>query len=73
MQPSTNIELPRYSKEELDACLQFFRTRGVLTKGNVADYMFHSGLPTVSVERGIRLIFNDKLFSVDKKKNPGAF
>ncbi|XP_020629579.1 28S ribosomal protein S29, mitochondrial-like isoform X2 [Orbicella faveolata] len=30
--PFTNIEVPRYSKEELDACLQFFKKRGVLTK-----------------------------------------
>jgi len=39
VQSSTNIEVPRYSKEELDACLQFFKTRGVLTKGNASEYM----------------------------------
>ena len=43
VQNFTDVLVPRYSQEELESCLQFYRKRGVLSKGNV---VFSSELAT---------------------------
>jgi len=33
----SDVQVPRYSQEELESCLQFYRKRGLLSKGNIQE------------------------------------